>query len=481
MTDKSRKLKVAIVGALTACYFAKRGHEVRVYEYRADIRVEDSRGQSIDLALSTRGREALREVGLEDLLVNRHGIPMRGRMIHERDGTLREIIYDSVKKNCIYSVSRKYLNEVLLNAAETYPGLELHFNEKLVDVDLDRGKMKLLNTRTKVTSNVEADLIVGADGAYSTVRKSMIKRPLFDFSQTYIEHGYIEIYIPPSRDNDFAMSDGNLHIWPRGEFMMIALPNEDRSFTGNLFAPFETLRALDTPENLLNFYEDQFPDVLPLIGREKLVKDFFSSEPKTLISIKCKPYHVGKTALIIGDAAHAMVPFYAQGMNAGFEDVIILDKLMELYDSDLSKVLPAFSETRCQNAHAICDLAMYNYVEVFFQILRKIVSTTLCISDHLYFTCLTDERFGQEEIIHFEKVLRHGSLLALSKHVASFVQHCSFLQNDIPRLHREQSLAGQDHRSKSLVDWRRSPCNCFCFYKKMVFIKENLFRKTIFN
>ncbi|XP_076175190.1 kynurenine 3-monooxygenase cn isoform X2 [Ptiloglossa arizonensis] len=376
MTVADRKSRVAIVGgglvgALAACFFAKKGHSVFLYEYRADIRVEDSRGQSINLALSIRGREALRAIELEEAVVDRHSIPMHGRMVHNKDSTLREIIYDSVQGNCIYSVNRRYLNVVLLNAAEKYPGVTLGFNKKLVDADLDNGKLKILDTKTDTIEEVDVDLIIGADGAYSTVRRLMTKRPLFNCNQTYIEHGYVELFVPAGDDNKFAMSSDHLHIWPRGEFMMIALPNDDFTFTGNIFAPFAILEKLKTPQALLDFYDEQFPDLLRLIGREKLVKDYFEREPKTLISIKCEPYHVGRTALLVGDAAHAMVPFYAQGMNAGFEDLLLLDDLMERFNSDFSKVLPKFTELRCDDAHAICDLAMYNYVEMRDLVVRK--------------------------------------------------------------------------------------------------------------
>ncbi|XP_053980177.1 kynurenine 3-monooxygenase [Hylaeus volcanicus] len=389
MTDADRKSRVAIVGgglvgALAACFFAKKGHSVVVYEYRTDIRVQDSHGQSIDLALSARGREALRAVGLEQAVVDQHGIPMYGRMLHNKDGTLKEILYDSVRGNCIYSVSRRYLNVVLLNAAEKYPEVNLRFNKKLVDADLDNGKLKILDTKTGTIEDVESDLIIGADGAYSTIRRLMTKRPLFDCSQKYIEHGYVELFVPAGKDNKFAMSGNHLHIWPRGEFMMIALPNDDCTFTGNIFAPFGTFDKLKTPQALLKFYEEQFPDLLRMIGRDKLVNDYFKREPKTLISIKCKPYHVGKTALLIGDAAHAMVPFYAQGMNAGFEDLLLLDELMERYDSDFGKVLPKFSELRCDDAHAICDLAMYNYVEMRDLVTRKLFLLRKHLDTFLY-------------------------------------------------------------------------------------------------
>ncbi|XP_011257950.1 kynurenine 3-monooxygenase isoform X1 [Camponotus floridanus] len=360
-----------LVGALAACFFAKRGHQVVVYEYRSDLRMEDSSGQSINLALSFRGREALRAVDLEDTLVKQNATSMRGRMLHDKNGNLKEVLYDNVKGNCIYSINRRYLNVILLDAAEKYPKVQINFNKKLVDANLDKGKMKFLNVKTGTIEDAEADLIIGADGAYSKVRKIMTKRPLFNYIQTYIEHGYVELSVPAGKNNEFAMSGNNLHIWPRGEFMMTSLPNKDRTFTGNLFAPFHVLEKLKTSVALLKFYNKHFPDLLRLIGEQRLVQQFFEREPQTLISIKCKPYHVGKTALIIGDAAHAMVPFYAQGMNAGFEDVLLLDELMECYNSDFAKILPKFSELRCDDGHAICDLAMYNYLEMRDLVMRK--------------------------------------------------------------------------------------------------------------
>ncbi|XP_026296051.1 kynurenine 3-monooxygenase isoform X8 [Apis mellifera] len=265
-----------------------------------DIRTVDCWGQSIDLALSVRGREALRAVGLEEVVVDHHGIAMRGRMIHNKNGSLKEILYDGVNQNCIYSVTRRYLNIVLLNAAEKYSEVSLHFNKKVVDADLDDGKLTILDTRTRKIEKAKADLIIGADGAYSIIRRTMAKKPRFNCSQTYIEHGYLELFVPSGKNNE------------------------------------------------------------------------------------CKPYHVGKTTLLLGDAAHAMVPFYAQGMNTGFEDVLLLDELMERYNSDFSKVLPKFSELRCEDAHAICDLAMYNYVEMRDLVRKKSFLVRKYIDTFLY-------------------------------------------------------------------------------------------------
>ncbi|XP_044011575.1 kynurenine 3-monooxygenase [Aphidius gifuensis] len=368
-----------LVGALAACALAKRGHKIQVYEYRSDIRIKKSQGQSIDLALSIRGREALRLVDVEDKIVNHHGIAMKGRMLHGKNGNLRQMIYDPVNKNQIYSVSREYLNQALLDAADQYQTVTLIFNKKLINANLDEGKLEFIDTITSEIINIKADFIIGADGAYSTVRKTMMKRPGFNFSQTYIEHGYIELNIPAKKIDElnsnskveFCMSSNHLHIWPRGTFMMIALPNDDYTFTGNLFAPLEILNSLDTAEKLLNFYEKEFPDLITIIGgRDILMNNLSMIKPKPLISIKCNIYNAGKS-LIIGDAAHAMVPFYAQGMNTAFEDVLVLNELMDLYNDNLEKVLPAFSQIRCPDAHAICDLAMYNYIEMRELVMKK--------------------------------------------------------------------------------------------------------------
>ncbi|KAG8226627.1 hypothetical protein J437_LFUL005278 [Ladona fulva] len=221
-----------------------------------------------------------------------------------------------------------------LLAAEKNPNVKLHFEHKMVYGDLSKGEITLEN-------------------------------------QTYIEHGYMELCIPPTSSGDFAMEANYLHIWPRGSFMMIALPNQDHSWTVTLFMPFAQFESLSTPDALIGFFSKYYPDAIPLLGKEKLINDFFSSKPSPLVSVKyrqntaCKPYHVGSSALIIGDAAHAMVPFYGQGMNAGFEDCTILDNLMMKHKNDLKKVLEEFSEYRNPDAESICNLAMYNYIEVF--------------------------------------------------------------------------------------------------------------------
>jgi len=318
--DSEKKLNVAVVGgglvgALQACFLAQRGHNVDLYELRDDIRtMEHVPGRSINLAMSIRGRSALREVGVEDEVVKNHGLPMEARMIHRPDGTTYSMAYGK-KGQCIYSVGRRFVNEVLLNAAEKFPNVNFKFNHKLINSDLNKGTLSFQQMKNGESVETTADLIIGADGAYSALRKLFMKMPRFNYAQEYIPHAYLELCIPPTAQGEFAMDERHLHIWPRGSFMMIALPNQDRSWTVTLFMPFDIFEQLTNADQLLQFFEDHYSDAVTLIGKDRLVKDFFATKPSPLISIKCSPYHRGK-AVIMGDAAHAIVPFYGQGMNS---------------------------------------------------------------------------------------------------------------------------------------------------------------------
>uniref|UniRef100_A0A1B0DR24 Kynurenine 3-monooxygenase n=1 Tax=Phlebotomus papatasi TaxID=29031 RepID=A0A1B0DR24_PHLPP len=353
-----------LVGSLLALHLGQKGYQVNLYEYRDDIRTTELiGGRSINLALSARGRKALAKVGLEEAILE-HGIPMRGRMLHDLNGRRRIVPYDKNNQQCIFSVGRKHLNEILLNASERYPNIHLNFNHKLIDMHVEDTQMTFKNPKTKEVIDVSTDLIIGCDGAFSAVRRHMITRPGFDFSQTYIEHGYLELCIPPTASGDFAMPHNYLHIWPRGKFMMIALPNQDRSWTVTLFMPFANFEMLKTSTDLLEFFTKYFPDSIELIGEEKLMKDFFRIKPQSLVMIKCRPYNISDKVLLMGDAAHAMVPFYGQGMNAGFEDCSIFSEILDRPSMEIADAITEFSAKRWEDAFAICDLAMYNYIEM---------------------------------------------------------------------------------------------------------------------
>uniref|UniRef100_A0A224YU54 Kynurenine 3-monooxygenase n=1 Tax=Rhipicephalus zambeziensis TaxID=60191 RepID=A0A224YU54_9ACAR len=359
-----------LVGSLCACLLGNRGFQVDLYESREDIRLQEHvTGRSINLALSVRGRAALALVGLEEEVIQRHAIPMHGRLIHNTDGTRKPIPYGR-KGQSIFSVGRRYLNEVLLSACEANPNVRLHFRHKLQSADLDQAELNFRGPDGKDV-RVHHRAVFGCDGAYSAVRRQMLRRPMFNYSQTYIPHGYLELCIPPTKDGEFAMEVNYLHIWPRGEFMLIALPNQDKTYTATLFMPFAVFDGLTDRHKLLSFFDKYFPDAVPLIGPDHLVKSFFAVKASPMVMIKCKPYNVSDKSLILGDAAHAMVPFYGQGMNAGFEDCCLLNELLDAHGHNLSVIFDQFTETRNPDVEAMCDLALYNYVEM-----RHLVNST---------------------------------------------------------------------------------------------------------
>jgi len=370
MSEKKKVVAIVgagLVGSLEACYLAKRGAEVHVYEYRGDIRLmEHVPGRSINLAMSVRGLSALDKINLGEHVKQEYGIPMHSRMIHNRDGTTNPIPYGK-ENEAIYSVGRRYVNEILLDAGATYDNIKFHFNHKLVKADLEKPQLTFERTDvddpSQKTVVINPDLVIGCDGAYSAVRKEMMKRPRFNYSQEYIPHAYMELSMPPI-GNDFAMPPNYLHIWPRGQFMMIGLPNQDKTFTMTLFMPTSTFENIKDRDSLLQFFNENFRDSIPLIGLEKLVTDFFANRALPLVSVKCNPYHVGGKSLIMGDAAHAMVPFYGQGMNCGMEDCLVLEDCLTRNNMDIGLALEDYSKTRNPDAEAMCDLAMYNYIEM---------------------------------------------------------------------------------------------------------------------
>ncbi|KAI8373472.1 hypothetical protein EDC96DRAFT_438354 [Choanephora cucurbitarum] len=301
---------------------------------------------------------------------------MKARMVHiGKQGTQISQAYDVNGKH-INAVDRARLNELLLDAIEKMKDVTIYFEHRLTQIDLDYNRLEFSTSDGK--KEYQPDFIIGADGAYSRTRSQMMRRMRMNFEQRYIDAGYCELSMPAAKGADgkpaFALDPNHLHIWPRHTFMLIALPNPDFTFTCTLFMPFEMFDQIQTEEALMSFFEEHFNDAIPLIGEESLKYAYFNNPHGSLVSIKASPYNYGDRALIIGDAAHAMVPFYGQGMNCGFQDVEVLHQILDRFgvhpviqdDSiqGLKEALDAYSESRAKDAHAICDLALYNYYEM---------------------------------------------------------------------------------------------------------------------
>ena len=317
----------------------------------------------INLALSHRGIEALRRVGLADHVLA-GAVPMPGRMIHAIDGTLSFQPYGKDRSQSINSVLRGGLNAILLEAAAS-AGVRLHFHEKCVNVDVASGELQLLNTQTGDTQRVRAPVIFSADGAFSAVRAAMQHGDRFDYSQNYLEHGYKELAIPAADGGGFHIERNALHIWPRKSYMMIALPNADGSFTCTLFWPFVGPVGFDTVRSgseLMGVFEREFPDVIAHMPT--LREDFFRNPTGSLVTIRCGPWYVDDRVCLLGDAAHAVVPFYGQGMNAAFEDVLVLDELMDNGGLGWGELFRTLYEHRKVHVDILADLAIENFVEM---------------------------------------------------------------------------------------------------------------------
>lgn len=349
-----------LVGSLLAIYLSKRGYNVSVFERRDDMRNGTTeQGRSINLALSTRGLRALGEVGIAETM-RQVAIPMHGRMMHDLKGNLTFLQYGK-EGQYINSVSRSTLNIVLMNEAEKN-NVRFHFNHRCLSVNPESGIVEFEARGS--TRKLAFDVIIGADGAFSAVRSTMQITDRFNYSQHYIEHGYKELQIPPGAGGTFAMEKNALHIWPRESYMLIALPNPDGSFTCTLFFPFEgnpSFQSLNTRDSVAGFFKDVFPDAFKLMPT--LPDDYFLNPTSSLVTIRCFPWHRNRT-LLIGDAAHAIVPFFGQGMNAGFEDCRILNELLTAHLDDWDKTIAAFELLRKPDADAIAQLAFDNFVEM---------------------------------------------------------------------------------------------------------------------
>jgi kynurenine 3-monooxygenase len=352
-----------LAGSLMAILLGRAGHRVRVYERRMDPRKAGAEaGRSINLAISTRGLYALEQVGLKDQTLA-NAVPMGGRMIHSPTGDLAFQPYGTAGQ-AINSVSRAGLNMMLLEAAERQAHLQVEFDRRLGSIDFEQGTMDLASRSGEVIT-ASAGTVVGADGAFSAVRGQLQIRDRFSYSQSYLAHGYKELYIPPGQGGSFQMEPNALHIWPRGGYMMIALPNQDGSFTCTLFWPFEgsnSFAAIRTEADLLRFFQGTYPDAVPLMPT--LAHDFFSNPTSSLVTVRCSPWHLADQAVLLGDAAHAIVPFYGQGANAAFEDCVVLDECLRSRPDDRAGAFATFEERRKVHADAIADLALANFVEM---------------------------------------------------------------------------------------------------------------------
>jgi len=367
-TTKFVLIGSGLAGGLLTAYLGRRGYDVDLYERRADPREGNMvGGRSINLALSTRGIHALEQIGIADEVL-KDAIPMRGRMIHPAATGSAPIFvrYDVDPNKHINSIGRAALNTTVIEAAQRYPNVRVHFNHKCIGVDIDSATAHLFNTSTNQPLSASADSIIGVDGAFSAVRASMqLKIDNFQYDESYLAHGYKELTIPPGPNGSWQMEKNALHIWPRKSFMMIALPNPDGSFTCTLFWEFEGPRSFattKTDDDIRRFFEEEFPDAVPLMPN--LLDDFRNNPTGSLVTIRCAPWFYKDRVALVGDAAHAVVPFYGQGMNAAFEDCVVLDECLEKFPHDRHRAFAEYFERRKVNADALADLALENFIEM---------------------------------------------------------------------------------------------------------------------
>ncbi|KAH8669639.1 kynurenine 3-monooxygenase-like protein [Tricladium varicosporioides] len=460
MSQENKGQKTVVIGAgpvgtLAALYAAQRGHDVEIYELRSDLRdpstVPLNFTKSINLALSERGINAMRQSGKPELLEKVFGetIPMYGRMIHGKNaaGELYEQaqVYD-VHGRAIYAVDRGGLNKALLDELDAMPNVKLVFNHKLTGADFKKRKawFEVAGNPTSTGRNreieVDFDFMIGADGAHSAARYHLMKYARMDYQQEYIDTLWCEFQIPAQEstwhvEERFRISPNHLHIWPGKDFMFIAIPSFDGSFTCTLFMPCANFDRLEAdPNSVPAFFDTNFPGVTTLIAPVDLISSFKENPHLPLISIKCQPHHFSSSVVIVGDAAHAMVPFYGQGMNAGLEDIRILYSIMDKYlptcEGDLStiaaqreKALEEYSRYRKEDAHVINDLALQNYVEMRASVVSPIYTLRKWLEETLsvyvpslgWQTKYSRVSFGNErysEVI--KKSERQGRLLIMS-------------------------------------------------------------------
>ncbi len=362
--DKITLIGAGLNGPLLAILLMQRGFSVEIYERRPDMRrVRMSVGRSINLAVSTRGIHALQQAGLWERLRSII-IPMKGRMMHSTAGELTFQPYGKNEAEAINSISRAELNIALISAAQEH-GATIHFNQRCTGYDLKTGAIRVRNEETGEETNRDAGVVIGCDGSASSIRAEMLKLSGFNFSQQYLDYGYKELTIPAGPQGEHLLETHALHIWPRGNHMLIALPNIDGTFACILFLPFEgadSFASLTTQEQVIQFFESRFPDAVPLMPQ--LADNYFTNPTGAMVTIKCSPWHVEGRALLLGDAVHAIVPFFGQGLNCGFEDCTCLLELLERHGLDWPRVFGEFENERKVNTDAMADMAIENFTEM---------------------------------------------------------------------------------------------------------------------
>jgi len=365
MKNKITILGAGLVGSLAGILLQKRGYAVTILERRPDMRAAKMyAGRSINLAMSMRGWAALEMAGLRQD-IEEIAIPMYGRQIHNIDGTSPFQAYGK-NNEAIYSVSRGDLNKKLISLAEEC-GVTILFDQRIDDVELRSNTLSIMNMASNEASTFnDHDIVIAADGAFSSLRNAYVKTDRFNYNQFYIEHGYKELFIPAGEHNAFLMEEKALHIWPRKNFMMIALPNFDGSFTCTLFFPFEgpqSFASIKTREDAETFFNEQFPDAVKMMPT--IIDDYFKNPTSSLVTVKCFPWIYEDKNMLIGDSAHAIVPFYGQGMNAGFEDCrILMDIIDHSTDKEWGTIFKTYQKARKKNGDAVADLALQNFIEM---------------------------------------------------------------------------------------------------------------------
>lgn len=367
MTRKTQTITLigaGLTGPLLGLELARRGFKIEIFERRPDMRrAKISAGRSINLAVSARGIHALDRAGLWKDMQN-IVVPMKGRMMHSSASELTFQPYGRNEREVINSVSRADLNIAVMNAAESH-GVKINFQQRCTGMNLKTAQIRIRDEREGTERSIDADVVIGCDGSASAIRGEMLNLNRFNFSQQYLDYGYKELTIPAATNGNHVLDAHALHIWPRGNYMLIALPNVDGTFACILFLPFEgqdSFARLTSPSIVREFFQSRFPDASRMMPQ--LEDNFFANPTGAMVTVKCSPWHVGQNALLLGDAAHAIVPFFGQGINCGFEDCTVFLELLDFHAPDWERVFREFELARKANTDAIADMALENFVEM---------------------------------------------------------------------------------------------------------------------